>query len=181
MASDTGGSPRRHRSRPVIPAATDALVADDADAAQAWREHVDASWRRVQTATNLVAYLTATGLVPAAVIEDVVRARRAMGDHRLDDDDAYDAVTLTAHQAAERRFDEALWRVRGAVSTLPGVAAADAYHALALQLESAENRLLRTRASYAAAAERVDRDLAALDSAEAQRDGRVYRRRPLVP
>ena len=137
----------------------DQLVTKDQIAAERW-SNLDASLqRRFDLVPNLVATVKASAAHEQQTLARVAEARAQVGRVQLTADDLTDPEKVAAFQRAQGELSSALSRLMAIQEAYPDLKANQNFHSLMVQLEGTENRILRAREEYNAAARDYNAEL----------------------
>lgn len=137
----------------------DQLVNKDQIAAEKW-SNLDASLqRRYDLVPNLVATVKASAAHEQQTLARVAEARAQVGQLKLTADDLTDPAKVEAFQKAQAELSGALSRLMAIQESYPDLKANQGFHDLMVQLEGTENRILRAREEYNAAARDYNSEL----------------------
>lgn len=146
---------------PAIPgcARYDELVAKDQTAAEMW-SNLDASLqRRYDLVPNLVATVKAAATHEESTLAQITEARARVGQMKLSADDLTDPDKMAAFQKAQGELTGSLSRLMVIQEQYPDLKANASFRDLMVQLEGTENRILRAREEYNAAARAYNTEL----------------------
>jgi LemA protein len=135
------------------------LIDKDQIAAQKWSDLDAALQRRYDLVPNLVATVKGSAQHEEQTLAKVTEARAAAGQLRLTADDLTDPQKVAAFQKAQQDLSGAISRLLVVNEQYPDLKANQAYHDLMVQLEGTENRILRAREEYNAAARDYNAEL----------------------
>lgn len=130
----------------------DQLVTKDQIAAEKWANLDAALQRRYDLVPNLVSTVKASAAHEAETLSRVAEARAQVGKIQLTADDLTDPEKVAAFQRAQQELTGALSRLMAIQESYPDLKANQNFHNLMVQLEGTENRILRSREEYNAAA-----------------------------
>ncbi len=130
----------------------DSLVAKDQTAAQKWADVEAQLQRRYDLIPNLVATVKAAAKHEEDTLTKVTEARSQAASIKLTADDLSDPAKMAAFQKAQSELSSALSRLMVVQEAYPDLKANENFHSLQVQLEGTENRVLRAREEYNAAA-----------------------------
>jgi LemA protein len=137
----------------------DQLVTKDQIAAEKW-SNLDAQLqRRYDLVPNLVATVKASAAHEQQTLARVAEARAQVGRVQLTADDLTDPDKVAAFQKAQGELTSALSRLMAIQESYPDLKANQNFHSLMVQLEGTENRILRAREEYNAAARDYNAEL----------------------
>lgn len=137
----------------------DSLVEKDQIAAEKW-SNLDASMqRRYDLVPNLVATVKGSAKHEEDTLAKVTEARAQVGKLSLTADDLTNPEKMAAFQKAQSELSGSLSRLMVIQEQYPDLKANKAFHDLQIQLEGTENRILRAREEYNAAARDYNAEL----------------------
>ena len=137
----------------------DTLVEKDQVAAEKWSNLDAALQRRFDLVPNLVATVKGSAAHEEATLTRVAEARAQVGTLKLTADDLTDPAKVAAFQKAQGDLQSAVSRLLLVQEQYPDLKANQAFHDLQVQLEGTENRILRSREEYNAAARDYNSEL----------------------
>lgn len=130
----------------------DELVEKDQIAAEKWANLDATLQRRADLTGNLVATVKASAKHEADTLAKVTEARAAATQIKLSAEDLGDEAKVAAFQKAQDELKGSLSRLLIANEKYPDLKANEGFRDLTAQLEGTENRILRAREEYNAAA-----------------------------
>lgn len=137
----------------------DQLVTKDQIAAEKW-SNLDATLqRRFDLVPNLVATVKASAKHEEQTLAQITEARARVGQLRLSADDLTDPEKVAAFQKAQADLSQGLGRLMVIQEQYPDLKANQSFRDLMVQLEGTENRILRAREEYNAAARDYNAEL----------------------
>ncbi len=136
------------------------LVAKDQAAAAAWADVEAQLQRRSDLVPNLVATVRGSAQHEESTLREVAEARSRATQIQLSADDLGDPEKVAAFEKAQADLKGALARLLVVQEQYPSLKANQAFHDLQVQLEGTENRILRAREVYNAAARDYNQTLA---------------------
>lgn len=137
----------------------DQLVTKDQIAAEKWSNLDAALQRRYDLVPNLVSTVKAAAAHEQQTLARVAEARAQVGKVQLTADDLTDPEKVAAFQKAQGELSSALSRLMAIQESYPDLKANQNFHSLMVQLEGTENRILRAREEYNAAARDYNAEL----------------------
>lgn len=137
----------------------DKLVEKDQIAAEKWSNLDAALQRRYDLVPNLVAVVKASAKHEEDTLAKVTEARANVGKLKLTADDLTDPEKMAAFQKAQSELQGSLSRLMVIQEQYPDLKANQGFHDLMVQLEGTENRILRAREEYNAAARDYNSEL----------------------
>ena len=137
----------------------DVLVEKDQVAAEKWANVEAQLQRRHDLVPNLVATVKGSAAHEEQVLREVTEARSRAGSIKLTADDVTDPQKMAQLQKAEGELQSALSRLLVVQERYPDLKGNQAFHDLQVQLEGTENRILRAREEYNAAARDYNAEL----------------------
>jgi LemA protein len=137
----------------------DQLVTKDQIAAEKWSNLDAALQRRYDLVPNLVATVKASAAHEQQTLAAVTEARAQVGRIQLTAEDLTDPEKVAAFQKAQGELTSALSRLMAIQENYPDLKANQNFHSLMVQLEGTENRILRSREEYNAAARDYNAEL----------------------
>jgi LemA protein len=130
----------------------DILVEKDQVAAERWSNLDAALQRRYDLIPNLVATVKGSAAHEQETLSRVMEARAQVGQLKLTSEDLTDPDKVAAFQKAQQQLTGSLNRLIAVQESYPDLKANQQFHGLMVQLEGTENRILRAREEYNAAA-----------------------------
>lgn len=130
----------------------DELVTKDQIAAEKWANLEASLQRRYDLVPNLVETVKAAAKHEETTLAQVTQARAQVGQMKLTADDLTDPEKMAAFQKAQASLTSALSRLMVIQEQYPDLKANQSFRDLQVQLEGTENRILRAREEYNAAA-----------------------------
>jgi LemA protein len=137
----------------------DVLVEKDQTAAQKWADLDAALQRRADLVPNLVAVVKGSAKHEEDTLTKVIEARAEATKVKLSADDLTDPDKMAAFQKAQGDLQSSLSKLLVIQEAYPDLKANQAFHDLQVQLEGTENRILRSREEYNAAARDYNAEL----------------------
>lgn len=137
----------------------DTLVEKDQMAAQKWADLEAQLQRRYDLVPNLVATVKASAKHEEDTLAKVTEARAQVAKVQLTADDLTNPEKMAAFQKAQSELQGSLSRLMVIQEQYPDLKANQNFHALQVQLEGTENRILRAREEYNAAARDYNAEL----------------------
>jgi LemA protein len=137
----------------------DTLVEKDQIAAQKWADLEAQLQRRFDLVPNLVATVKAAAKHEEDTLAKVTEARAEVAKVKLSADDLTDPEKMAAFQKAQSQLQSSLSRLMVIQEQYPDLKANQNFHGLQVQLEGTENRILRAREEYNAAARDYNAEL----------------------
>jgi LemA protein len=137
----------------------DTLVEKDQTAAQKWADLEAQLQRRYDLVPNLVATVKASAKHEEDTLAKVTEARAQVAKVQLTADDLTNPEKMAAFQKAQSELQGSLSRLMVIQEQYPDLKANQNFHALQVQLEGTENRILRAREEYNAAARDYNAEL----------------------
>jgi LemA protein len=137
----------------------DVLVEKDAIADQRWADLQAQLQRRYDLVPNLVATVRGSAQHEERTLSEVIEARSNATSINLSPQDLEDPARVQQFQQAQDQLSHALSRLLVVNESYPQLQANAAYHDLMVQLEGTENRILRAREQYNAAARDYNAEL----------------------
>jgi LemA protein len=128
-------------------------------AAQKWADLEAQLQRRFDLVPNLVATVKAAAKHEEGTLAKVTEARAQVAKVQLSADDLTDPVKMAAFQKAQSDLSGSLSRLMVIQEQYPDLKANQNFHSLQVQLEGTENRILRGREEYNAAARDYNAEL----------------------
>lgn len=137
----------------------DVLVEKNQICDEKWAD-IDAQLqRRYDLVPNLVATVKGSAAHEEKTLAEVTAARSQAAQIKLTADDLSDPDKMAAFQKAQEGLQGALSRLMVVQEAYPDLKANAAFHALQVELEGTENRILRAREEYNAAARDYNAEL----------------------
>lgn len=137
----------------------DVLVEKDQVAAEKWA-NVDANLqRRADLIPNLVAVVKGSAAHEKDTLDAVVKARAEATSMKLSDEDLNDPEKMKAFVEKQDALSKSLGRLLMIQEAYPDLKANQGFRDLQVQLEGTENRILRAREEYNAAARDYNAEL----------------------
>lgn len=130
----------------------DELVEKDQVAAEKWANLEAQLQRRYDLVPNLVAVVKASAKHEEETLTKVTEARSQATQIKLTADDLSDPEKMARFQKAQDQLKGSLSRLMMVQEKYPDLKANKSFHDLQVQLEGTENRILRGREEYNAAA-----------------------------
>ncbi|MEP7121126.1 MAG: LemA family protein [Byssovorax sp.] len=137
----------------------DTLVNKDQIAAEKWSNLEGQLQRRSDMIPNLVAVVKGAAKYEQDTLTKVTEARAQVGKINLTADDLTDPEKMAAFQKAQANLSGALSRLMVVQEAYPDLKANQGFHDLQVQIEGTENRILRAREEYNAAARDYNSEL----------------------
>lgn len=137
----------------------DELVTKDQIAAEKWSNLEASLQRRYDLIPNLVATVKAAAKHEETTLAEVTAARAQVGQLKLTADDLTDPEKVAAFQKAQASLTGSLSRLMVIQEQYPDLKANQSFRDLQVQLEGTENRILRAREEYNAAARDYNAEL----------------------
>ena len=137
----------------------DVLVEKDQIAAEKWSNLEAQLQRRFDLVPNLVATVKASAKHEEDTLAKVTEARSQVAQIKLTADDLTDPEKMAAFQKAQAQLQGSLSRLMVIQEQYPDLKANQNFHGLQIQLEGTENRILRGREEYNAAARDYNAEL----------------------
>lgn len=137
----------------------DTLVEKDQIAAQKWADLEAQLQRRYDLVPNLVATVKAAAKHEEDTLAKVTEARAQVSKVQLSADDLTNPEKMAAFQKAQSDLSGSLSRLMVIQEQYPDLKANQNFHSLQVQLEGTENRILRSREEYNAAARDYNAEL----------------------
>jgi LemA protein len=137
----------------------DELVQKDQSAAEMWSNLDAALQRRFDLVPNLVSTVKAAATHEETTLSQITEARARVGQLKLSADDLTDPAKMAAFQKAQSELTGSLSRLMVIQEQYPDLKANTAFRDLMVQLEGTENRILRAREEYNAAARAYNTEL----------------------
>jgi LemA protein len=126
----------------------DVLVDKYATCDQKWADVEAQLQRRYDLIPNLVSTVKAQVKHEEDTLEKVTQARASATQIKLTGDDLSDPEMMAAFQKAQDQLKGSLSRLMMVQETYPDLKANQGFHALQVELEATENRILRAREEY---------------------------------
>lgn len=130
----------------------DELVEKDQVAAEKWSNLEAQLQRRYDLVPNLVSVVKASAKHEETTLTKVTEARSQAASIKLTSEDLTDPAKVAAFQKAQDNLKGSLSRLMMVQEQYPDLKANKSFHGLQVQLEGTENRILRSREEYNAAA-----------------------------
>ena len=157
----------------------DALIAKDQVCQQKWSDIEAQLQRRADLVPNLVATVKAAAAQEQTTLTKVAEARASATSIHLSVEDTQDPVKLQQFQAAQDALKGALSRLLVVQEAYPDLKTNANFRDLQVQLESTENRILRSREEYNGAVSDYNTELGKIRGKVVQRvTGGTFRPRP---
>jgi len=137
----------------------DTLVEKDQIAAQKWSDLEAQLQRRYDLVPNLVATVKGSAKHEEDTLAKVTEARAQVAKVQLSADDLTNPEKMAAFQKAQSQLSSSLSRLMVVQEQYPDLKANQSFHDLQVQLEGTENRVLRSREEYNAAARDYNAEL----------------------
>lgn len=137
----------------------DELVERDQIAAQKWADLEASLQRRYDLIPNLVEVVKGSAKHEQETLSRVTEARAQVGKVQLTAEDLTDPEKVAAFQKAQAELKGALSRLMVIQEQYPDLKANQSFRDLMVQLEGTENRILRAREEYNAAARDYNAEL----------------------
>lgn len=137
----------------------DTLVQKDQVAAEKWANVEAALQRRADLVPNLVATVKGSAAHEQATLSAVMQARAAATSIKLSDEDLSDPEKMKELAEKQGELSRALGKLLAIQESYPDLKANQAFRDLMVQLEGTENRILRSREEYNAAARDYNAEL----------------------
>ena len=138
----------------------DLLVEKDQTADQKWADVEAQLQRRYDLIPNLVATVKAAAKHEEDTLAQVTQARAQAAQIKMTSDDLTDPAKMAAFQKAQDQLKGSLSRLMVVQEQYPDLKANQNFHALQVELEGTENRILRSREEYNAAVKDYNAELA---------------------
>lgn len=137
----------------------DTLINKDQIAAEKWSNLESQLQRRSDLIPNLVAVVKGAAKYEQDTLTKVTEARSQAAKINLTADDLSDPEKMAAFQKAQANLSGALSRLMVVQEAYPDLKANQGFHDLQVQIEGTENRILRGREEYNAAARDYNSEL----------------------
>lgn len=137
----------------------DVLVNKDQIAAEKWSNLESQLQRRADLVPNLVAVVKGAAKHEQDTLTKVTEARSQLTRVNLTADDLSDPEKMAAFQKAQSQLSGALSKLMMVQEQYPDLKANQGFHDLQVQIEGTENRILRGREEYNAAARDYNSEL----------------------
>lgn len=137
----------------------DVLINKDQVAAEKWSNLESQLQRRADLVPNLVAVVKGSAKYEQDTLRQVTEARSQLTKVNLTADDLSDPEKMAAFQKAQSQLSSALSRLLVVQEQYPDLKANQSFHDLQVQIEGTENRILRAREEYNAAARDYNSEL----------------------
>jgi LemA protein len=137
----------------------DVLINKDQIAAEKWSNLEGQLQRRSDLVPNLVATVKGAAKYEQDTLTAVTQARSQLTKVSLTADDLSDPEKMAAFQKAQAQLSGALSRLMVVQEQYPDLKANQGFHDLQVQIEATENRILRAREEYNAAARDYNSEL----------------------
>jgi LemA protein len=137
----------------------DTLINKDQIAAEKWSNLESQLQRRSDLIPNLVAVVKGAAKYEQDTLTKVTEARAQVAKINLTADDLTDPEKMAAFQKAQANLSGALSRLMVVQEAYPDLKANQGFHDLQVQIEGTENRILRGREEYNAAARDYNSEL----------------------
>jgi LemA protein len=137
----------------------DTLINKDQIAAEKWSNLESQLQRRSDLIPNLVAVVKGAAKYEQDTLTKVTEARAQVAKINLTADDLSDPEKMAAFQKAQANLSGALSRLMVVQEAYPDLKANQGFHDLQVQIEGTENRILRGREEYNAAARDYNSEL----------------------
>lgn len=137
----------------------DTLINKDQIAAEKWSNLESQLQRRSDLIPNLVAVVKGAAKYEQDTLTKVTEARSQLTKINLTADDLSDPDKMAAFQKAQANLSGALSRLMVVQEQYPDLKANQGFHDLQVQIEGTENRILRGREEYNAAARDYNSEL----------------------
>ncbi len=138
----------------------DVLAEKDQVAAEKWANVDAALQRRADLVPNLVATVKGSAAHEKATLEEVMKARAEATSLKLSEEDLADPAKMQELADKQDQLTRALGKLLVIQEAYPDLKANQAFRDLMVQLEGTENRILRAREEYNAAARDYNAELA---------------------
>ncbi len=147
----------------------DELIEKDETAQQRWADLEAQLQRRHDLVPNLVATVKAAGAQEQQTLEKVMEARAKATSIHLSVEDLQDPAKVEQFQRAQGQLSSALSRLLAVQENYPQLKTNENYRDLMVALEGTENRILRAREQYNAAAKDYNATLRKVSGAVVKR------------
>ncbi|NUO53263.1 MAG: LemA family protein [Polyangiaceae bacterium] len=137
----------------------DVLVQKDQVAAEKWANVEASLQRRADLVPNLVATVKGSAAHEQATLSAVMQARAAATSIKLSDEDLSNPEKMKELAEMQGDLTRALGKLLAIQESYPDLKANQAFRDLMVQLEGTENRILRAREEYNAAARDYNAEL----------------------
>jgi len=137
----------------------DALVAANETCSEKWSNYEAELQRRSDMIPNIVSVVKASAKHEEDTLVKVAEARASATQIKLTADDLSDPAKVAAFQKAQSELKGSLSRLMMVQEQYPDLKANQAFHSLQIQLESTENRILRSRQEYNKSAREYNTEL----------------------
>jgi LemA protein len=137
----------------------DVLINKDQVAAEKWSNLESQLQRRSDLVPNLVAVVKGSAKYEQDTLRQVTEARSQLTRVNLTADDLSNPEKMAAFQKAQSQLSSALSRLMVVQEQYPDLKANQSFHDLQVQIEGTENRILRAREEYNAAARDYNSEL----------------------
>jgi LemA protein len=137
----------------------DKLVDADQTAAQKWADVEASLQRRADLVPNLVATVKGSAKHEEDTLAKVTESRAQAVSIKMSAEDLEDPEKMAAFQKAQDNLKGSLGRLMVIQEQYPDLKANASFHALQVQLEGTENRILRAREEYNAAVKTFNTEL----------------------
>ncbi len=137
----------------------DALVERDQNAERKWADVEAQLQRRYDLVPNLVNVVKASAHFEQETLTKVIEARAQATSIKMTPEDLQNPEKMAAFQKAQDNLKGALSRLLVVQEQYPDLKASASFHALQIQLEGTENRVLRAREEYNAAVKEYNAEL----------------------
>ncbi len=138
----------------------DVLVQKDQVAAEKWANVEASLQRRADLVPNLVATVKGSAAHEQATLSAVMQARAAATSVKLSEEDLANPEKMKELAEKQGELTRALGKLLAIQESYPDLKANQAFRDLMVQLEGTENRILRSREEYNAAARDYNAELA---------------------
>ncbi len=129
----------------------DKLVEKDQIADEKWANLQAQLQRRYDLIPNMVATVKASAKNEQQTLEQVAQARASATSIKMTSEDLTDPAKMAAFEKAQEQLKGSLSRLMMVQEQYPALKASQDFHALEVELEGTENRILRAREDYNAA------------------------------
>jgi LemA protein len=147
----------------------DKLIEADSVCDQKWADLQAQLERRGDLVPNLVATVKASAQHEEKTLTEVAKARASASQIQLSGEDLQDPEKVAAFQKAQEGLHGALSRLLVTNEQYPQLQANAQFHDLQVQLEGTENRILRAREEYNAAARTYNAEIGKIRGAVVKR------------